>query len=61
MDCKFLVSLPTSLRQQIKRQARKEGISMNEYIVTVLTQFVELQRGNSGRARTQKSIGESQG
>lgn len=34
---------------------------MNEYIVTVLTQFVELQRGNSGRARTQKSIGESQG
>lgn len=46
-----MLSLPFQLRQQIKRQARKEGISMNEYIVTVLEQFVELQRGQSGRAR----------
>lgn len=48
MECKFLISLPHELRQQIKRQARKEGISTNEYIVTVLTQFVELQRGQNG-------------
>ena len=61
MECKFMVSLPTQLRAKIKREARRNGITMNDYIVTVLSQFIELQGVRSGRARTQKSIGEGQG
>lgn len=53
-----MVSLPFHLRQKIKRQARKEGISMNEYIVTVLEQFVELQGVRNGKTRTQEPIRE---
>ena len=40
----------------IKREARKHGISMNEYIETVLTQFVDIERGRNGTSTT-KSIG----
>lgn len=43
MDVKFLVMLPAELRGKIKREAKKHGISMNEYIVTVLREFIALQ------------------
>lgn len=41
-----MLSMPPNLRGDIKREARKQGISMNEYIVTVLSQFIEIQRSN---------------
>lgn len=41
-----MLSMPPVLRGDIKREARKHGVSMNEYIVTVLTQFLEIQRSN---------------
>lgn len=41
-----MLSMPPVLRGDIKREARKQGISMNEYIVTVLSQFLEIQRSN---------------
>lgn len=56
MESKFLISLPTQLRAKIKREARRNGISMNEYIVTVLTQFMELQGEISGRKMAQDNI-----
>nr|DAR54751.1 MAG TPA: antitoxin [Caudoviricetes sp.] len=59
MEGKFLVSLPTQLRAKIKREARRNGISMNDYIVTVLEQFVELQGVKSGRTTTQNTSGQS--
>jgi len=46
MEVKFMLSMPPVLRGDIKREARKQGISMNEYIVTVLSQFIEIQRSN---------------
>ena len=44
----------------IKREARKHGISMNEYIETVLTQFVDIERGRNGTSAT-KSDGAHKG
>lgn len=44
----------------IKREARKHGISMNEYIETVLTQFVDIERGRNG-TNTQKLDGAHKG
>lgn len=44
----------------IKREARKHGISMNEYIETVLTQFVDIERGRNGTS-TQKPDGAHKG
>lgn len=46
MEAKFMLSMPPTLRGDIKREARKQGISMNEYIVTVLSQFIEIQRSS---------------
>lgn len=40
----FVIKLPSDLRKNIKREARKRGISMNEFIVTVLDQFVAYQQ-----------------
>lgn len=48
MNVKFLVELPAELRGKIKREAKKHGISMNEYIVTVLREFVALQGNKNG-------------
>lgn len=56
MKVKFMLTIDNSLRTMIKREARKHGISMNEYIETVLTQFVNIERGRNG-ASTTKSIG----
>jgi predicted HicB family RNase H-like nuclease len=56
MKVKFMLTIDSSLRTMIKREARKHGISMNEYIETVLTQFVDIERGRNG-ASTTKSIG----
>ena len=44
----------------IKREARKHGISMNEYIETVLAQFVDIERGRNGTSAT-KSDGAYKG
>ena len=46
MKVKFLLTIDSNLRTMIKREARKHGISMNEYIETVLTQFVDMERCN---------------
>lgn len=44
-----MLSMPPVLRGDIKREARKQGISMNEYIVTVLSQFIDIQRSRNGK------------
>ena len=60
MKVKFMLTIDSSLRTMIKREARKHGISMNEYIETVLTQFVDIERGRNG-THTQKPDGAHQG
>lgn len=60
MKVKFLLTIDSNLRTMIKREARKHGISMNEYIETVLTQFVDIERGRNGASAT-KSDGAYQG
>ncbi len=47
-EVKFMVSLPETLRLAIKREARRNNVTMNEFIVTVLEQFIEIQRGQRG-------------
>lgn len=42
VEAKFSLTIPKELRNRIKREARKNDVSMNEYIVTVLQQFVDL-------------------
>lgn len=49
MVAKFLITIPSELRGKIKREARKHGITMNEYIVTVLEQFVAMQGNSNGK------------
>lgn len=51
MESKFMLQLPMNLRADIKREARRQGITMNDYIVTVLTQFVDIQRGQRERKK----------
>jgi len=51
MESKFMLQLPKNLRADIKREARRQGITMNDYIVTVLTQFIEIQRGQRERKK----------
>lgn len=53
-----MLSMPPTLRGEIKREARKQGISMNEYIVTVLSQFLEIQRSNRNGKNTKGDRGE---
>nr|DAN20653.1 MAG TPA: transcriptional repressor [Caudoviricetes sp.] len=60
MKVKFMLTIDSSLRTMIKREARKHGISMNEYIETVLTQFVDIERGRNGTSAT-KSDGAHKG
>lgn len=48
MKVKFLMTLPVELRATIKREARKHDLSMNDYMVTVLEQFIAIQGGNNG-------------
>lgn len=55
-----MLTIDSSLRTMIKREARKHGISMNEYIETVLTQFVNIERGRNG-TNTQKPDGAHKG
>ena len=52
MVAKFMLSMPPVLRGDIKREARKQGISMNEYIVTVLSLFLEIQRSSRNDKNT---------
>ena len=60
MKVKFMLTIDGSLRTMIKREARKHGISMNEYIETVLTQFVNIERGRND-TNTQKPDGAYKG
>lgn len=60
MKVKFMLTIDSGLRTMIKREARKHGISMNEYIETVLTQFVAIERGRNG-TNTQKPDGAHKG
>lgn len=48
MAAAYLLKLPDNLRAEVKREARKHGITMNEYITTVLEQFIAIQRGKNG-------------
>lgn len=52
MEVKFMLSMPPTLRGDIKREARKHGVSMNEYIVTVLSQFIDIQRSSRNGKNT---------
>lgn len=40
---KYLLFLPDDLHSKVKREARKHNMTMNDYIVTVLEQFLLLQ------------------
>lgn len=53
-----MLSMSPTLRGNIKREARRQGISMNEYIVTVLSQFLEIQRSNRNGKNTKGDRGE---
>lgn len=48
MNVKFLMTLPVELRATIKREARKHELSMNDYMVTVLEQFIAMQGKDNG-------------
>lgn len=41
MDAKFLLTLPISLREDIKRLAKRRGRTTNDYIVQLLKRVVE--------------------
>lgn len=49
MDKKFMLYLPPALHAEIKLQAGKAGVSMNEYIATVVKQYIALVKGKNGR------------
>lgn len=56
MNVKFMLQLPKPLRISIKHESRKLGITMNEYIVTVLGQFVAIQkRQNYGKQNAERA------
>lgn len=44
-----MVTLPEDLRSKLKREARKHEVTMNEYIVTVLEQFIAIQGVRNGK------------
>lgn len=46
MSGKYLLVLPIELRGKIKQEARKHSMTMNDYIVTVLEQFMAIQAGD---------------
>ena len=52
---KFNVRIPRSLHRKLDEMAEKEGVSLNHYIVSTLSQAVgqvESQRGRTRKART---------
>lgn len=51
-----MLQLPRELRGNIKREARRQGLSMNDYIVTVLSQFLDIQKVKRGES-TQEVVG----
>lgn len=53
-----MLSMTPTLRGDIKREARKQGISMNEYIVTVLSQFIEIQRDSKNGKNIKRNCSE---
>lgn len=42
---KFMLHLPYELRNKIKRQAIKNGVSMSQYIAIVIEQYIEIEKG----------------
>lgn len=44
-NVKFMLHLSFGLRNKIKRQAIKNGVSMNQYIVTVIEQYIDIEKG----------------
>lgn len=53
-----MLQLPRELRGEIKREARRHDLSMNDYIVTVLSQFLDMQRVKRGTT-TQEAVGKN--
>ena len=51
-----MLQLPRELRGNIKREARRQGLSMNDFIVTVLSQFLEIQKVRREET-TQETVG----
>ena len=54
---KFNVRVPRSLHRKLDEMAEKEGVSLNHYIVSTISQAVgqqESQRGRARKARTGK-------
>lgn len=49
MEVRFMVSLHSDLRSKIKREARKNEVTMNEFIVTVLEQYIAIQGAKHGK------------
>ena len=45
---KFLLTISPSLRQKVKRMAKRHDVSMNEFIVTVVQEFIALQEKSRG-------------
>lgn len=46
------------LRNAIRREARKQGISMNDYICTVMSQFIEIQKRKTNGDHKQENTQE---
>lgn len=44
-----MVSLPKDLRTKIKREAKRNEVTMNEFVVTVLEQYIAIQGANNGK------------
>ena len=53
-----MLQLPRELRGEIKREARRHDLSMNDYIVTVLSQFLDMQKVKRGTT-TQEAVGKN--
>lgn len=49
---KFMLTLPEELRVEIKREARKNSIPMNEYIVTILAMYIDIQKEKKNGGNT---------
>lgn len=52
---KYLLFLPDDLHSKVKREARKHNMTMNDYIVTVLEQFLLLQARQQNVAKRDSS------
>lgn len=59
MANKYLLVLPQELHKKIKQESRKHGLTINDYIVIVLEQFLAIQTGHYETERSRSAEVES--